>query len=650
MFIGLMLASCTPLLQGQVIDTSKRINTWRLMHQFTRFEETPLDTNMHQLHREYQPAYKQGFSYEYLGILGHAMNHVDFSRRPEPDQFLFGRAWDPYLKKPERTVFFNTRVPFTSLAYSTIPFVDWREENVEVLHTQNTTPFTNFGIEFNILAGKELYRNEETRSNRVGLFGSHAKERYSIFGTFYYNDFNADENGGLADLESFRNGELEQYFDYEVNLSDATSHYRNLSLFTTQNYHLLERQVNRDTLGNETVTGKTLSVSHQLHIQRHLKDYRDDVNPDAIPPVYRNYYYSVNNPVDSASEGRITNVFQMILGDPDYDRISARVYAGHIYRRFGSLSPVSVSYLETDTLSADPLDIDSIFTDTVEARFAAASFNDIYIGFHLAGPTTGIWDWVVSGRYYLAGYDQNNFEANATFSRSLRDRAELGLRGSLSLKRPHYFTNQYSSSFFRWEHDYPSTVEGGGEAFLKSQSTDMDLRAGVTYLSNYIYWDQEAQPRLYDRDLLVFSGYFSRHFRAGGFHSENRLLLQYTTAGEVLRLPLAAVYTSNFWMQPFFNGALITDVGFDLYTTTRYRANTYMPATSIFHLQDEEEIGGFPFLDVFLAFKISRTRIFLSYSNLLHGIGFVGNNFFTTYRYPMKPRTFRFGLVWTFYD
>ena len=35
--------------------------------------------------------------------------------------FLFGRAWDPYMKTAERTIFFNTKTPFTSLAYSTIP-------------------------------------------------------------------------------------------------------------------------------------------------------------------------------------------------------------------------------------------------------------------------------------------------------------------------------------------------------------------------------------------------------------------------------------------------------------------------------------------------------------------------------------------------
>ncbi len=621
------------------------------MHNFTRFEEVPLDTNMHQLQRDYNPAFQQGFSYEYLGNLGRAINHVDFSLRPDPDQFLFGRAWDPYLKKAERTTFFNTRTPFTSVAYSTLPVVDWREENIEALHTQNFTPFSNFGLEFNILAGKPLYENEETRVNRAGLFASHARNRYSIFGTFYYNDFKMEENGGLQDLDGFLAGDQERWWLYPVQLTGASSHFRNLSLFVTHKYNLLERQVHTDTLGNTTTTGKTLSVSHQLLIDRQLRDYRDRVDPDDLSPIYDNYYYESTEARDSASEDRISNVFQLILGDPDYDRLSARISAGYSLRRFGMLSPeFTPVFSHVDTVSTAPEVLDSIYRDSAVARFGDEYFHDVFVGFHMAGPTTGVWDWVVNGTYYLAGYRQHEFEAGATFSRELSGTVDLGIRGSIELKKPHYFTNSYSSSFFRWENDFPSQFRIKGEAFLRSEELAMDARAGATYISNYIYWDTVALPRLYDRDMLILSGYFAKHFRISGFNSDNRVLVQYTTAGEALPLPLVALYTSNYWKQVLFKGALIGDLGFDFYYTTKYRANTYMPATGIFHLQNEYDVGGFPFLDVFLTIRISRTRIFLSYNNLLHGLGFVGNNFFTTHLYPMKPRSFRAGLVWTFYD
>ena len=650
-FIFLLFSVSLTNALAQVIDTSKQINTWKLMHHYTRFEETPLDTNMHQVHRDYHPAFKQGFSYEYLGVLGHSLNHVDFFQRPEADAFLFGSGWDPYLKTPDRTIFFNTKTPFTTIAYSTIPVKEWREENIEALHTQNLSPFTNFGLDFNILAGKPLYENEETRVNRVGLFGSHAKNKYSIFGTFYYNDFKAEDHAGVVDLDGFIAGaELEPWL-YQMQLTSAQSQYRNISFFATHKYNLFERVTTTDTLGITTSTGKTLSISHQIMYDRHFKSYEDVVDPENLSAVYDNYYYEVGSPFDSVSENKLSNVFQVILGDPDYDRLSARVYAGHEFRRFGALSPFPTTvFSHVDTIALDPVAVDSVYRDSAVALFNDEYFNDVYVGFHLAGPTTGTWDWVIDGQYYLLGYYQNDFRVNATFSREFLKKADLGLRGSMELRRPHYFANHYSSSFFQWENDFPSLFRIKGEAFLQSDELEMEMRAGVAFLSNYLYWDQEALPQVYDEDILIFSGYFSKHFQVSGFNSEDKILVQYSTAKDVLRLPLVAFYSSNYWRQPLFKGALVTTLGFDLYLTTKYLASAYMPATGVFYLQNEYDLGGYPFLDVFLAFKIARTRIFVSYNNLLSGGEFLGNNYFTAYRYPMKHRHFRLGLVWTFYD
>jgi hypothetical protein len=168
-------------------------------------------------------------------------------------------------------------------------------------------------------------------------------------------------------------------------------------------------------------------------------------------------------------------------------------------------------------------------------------------------------------------------------------------------------------------------------------------------MRNYLYWDMEALPRVFDQDILVLSGSFSKHFRISGFNSEDKVLVQYTTAEDVMPLPLLAAYSSNYWRQSLFKGALVTTLGFDVYYTTKYLASAYMPPTGVFHLQDEQEVGGYPFLDVFIAFRIARTRIFASYNNLLHG-SLLGNNYFTANRYPVKPRNMKIGLVWTFYD
>ncbi len=609
-----------------------------LKHNYTRFEDVLLDTNTHQIQHDFNPAYLQGFAYESVGILGHGINHVDFMRRPDPTTFLFGRSWDPYLKTAERTVFFNTRTPFTRLSYSTIPVNDWKEETIEIMHTQNASPFTNFGIDFNILSGKPLYLNQETKTVRTGLFGSHAKNRYSIFGTFYYNDFKTlQDNGGIAHKDSFLMGAKEKWWEYEVNLSNARSRYRSLALFTTQKYNLAERKFTTDSLGNTTSTGKTLSISYQLSMGSQYKKYYDVVDLENLSPVYNSYYYLIGDAKDSAVQQNISSVLQLILGDPDYDKISARIYAGHEYRRFGMLSPDSVY-------------VDSLAADTVVSQFHTKYFNDVFLGLHLAGPTTGIWDWVIDGKYYLLGYNQNNFNLHATFSRKLGGKTDLGIRGSFNLAKPHYFTMHYSSSFYKWDNDFSSMLRVKGEAFIQSDELEMDLRVGASYITNYIYWDTLAMPRAYDKDLLVLSAHLSKHFTASGFNSDNRLLIQYSTVKEVLNLPLAAIYSSNYWKQSLFKGALVADLGFDVYLTSKYRASGYMPATGVFHLQDRNDVGMYPFLDVFFAFRIKTTRIFVSYNNVLQSVGFAGNEFFTADPYPMKPRHFRLGLQWYFYD
>ena len=636
--ISILIYATASLVNGQVIDTTRNINTWMLKHNYTRFEDVQLDTNAHQIQREYNPAYLQGFSYESLGILGHGLNHVDFMRRPDPSVFLFGRAWNPYLKTAERTVFFNTKTPFTKLSYQTILVKDWKEETIEIMHTQNASPYTNFGIDFNILSGKPLYTNQETKTVRAGLFGSHAKNRYSIFGTFYYNDFKTlQDNGGITNRDSFLTGAKENWWLYQVNLQQARSRYRNLALFTTQKYNLAERQFSTDSLGNTTSTGKTLSISYQLAMESQYKKYYDVVDLDNLSPVYSNYHYLSEAAQDSAVQQNISSVLQLILGDPDYDKISARIYAGHQYRRFGMLSPDSVY-------------VDSLASDTIMSRFQSEHFNDVFVGFHLAGPTTGVWDWVIDGKYYLLGYNQNNFNLNSTFSRELGGKTDLGIRGSFELANPHYFTMRYASSFFKWDNDFSAMLRIKGEAFISSDELEMDLRFGAAYVSNYVYWDTLAMPMAYDKDVLVLSAHMSKHFKVSGYNSDNKVLIQYTTANEVLNLPFAAIYSSNYWHQSLFKGALVADLGFDVYFTSKYRASGYMPATGAFHLQDNTDLGLYPFVDVFFAFTIKTTRIFASYNNVLQSIGFAGNDFFTAEPYPMKPRHFRLGLVWFFYD
>ncbi len=619
------------------------------MHNYSRFEDTELDTSTFRLHENFNPLYRGGDMYEQLGILGNVAQNLNFFKRPVTKQFLFASGMVPYMASPDNTTFFNTRSPYTELIYSNSLGTYGTEESVHLMHTQNMDPFSNIGLEFELLSGKELYDNEESRISRFSLFGNRTKDKYSGFGTVHYNSFNNNENGGLYNTGSFLRDSLEDNFNYDMNLLSATSGYRNIQLFYTQKFTLLEKVSNTDTLGVTTTTGRNLSFNHQIQAERNKRFYADEVSTSSLASYYDNFYYFHNAVKDSVVHDKISNTFQLILGDPYTDKLSARVYAGHEFVRYGQRSPDQYEYFSHfDTLSYSPVVLDSVFRDTADYTWNNNYFNELFVGFHLAGPPENDWYWNIDGKYYLAGYYQHNFTIDATFSRALTDSLRLGLRGGVENRNVSYYHNHYSSSFFQWDNDFSASQIIKGEAFLTSPARRFNASVTLGMLTNYQYWDEKALPAQYNPVMYIVSGILNKSFTLAGFNSVNKLLIQYTTADDVLHLPLASLKTSNYWEHGWFDNVLISQIGFDMFITTPYLGNSYMPATGVFYLQDDQIIGGYPFLDAVLSMRLKRARFFLSYNNLLSGL--VSNNYFTLANYPTKPRYLRLGLAWTFYD
>ena len=90
-------------------------------------------------------------------------------------------------------------------------------------------------------------------------------------------------------------------------------------------------------------------------------------------------------------------------------------------------------------------------------------------------------------------------------------------------------------------------------------------------------------------------------------------------------------------------------LGFDVRYFTKYSAYGNMPATSMFYLQKEDaEIGNYPYVDVFLNFKVKRTNFVVKYDHV--NTDLLSSNYFMALHYPMQRRMLKFGISWTFYD
>ena len=73
-----------------------------------------------------------------------------------------------------------------------------------------------------------------------------------------------------------------------------------------------------------------------------------------------------------------------------------------------------------------------------------------------------------------------------------------------------------------------------------------------------------------------------------------------------------------------------------------------MPATRTFYLQNEVEIGNFPFIDMALSIKVKKANIFVSYSNMFLLTG--NYNSFIAPHYPMRDSKFFFGVNWRLFN
>ena len=129
---------------------------------------------------------------------------------------------------------------------------------------------------------------------------------------------------------------------------------------------------------------------------------------------------------------------------------------------------------------------------------------------------------------------------------------------------------------------------------------------------------------------------------------KNSLIYQYVSESMPINLPVLIGYHSLYINGRLFKNALYAQLGADLYYSSSYYADAYMPASGRFYNQFEKKLGSYPYVDLFLNFMVSSARIFLKVSHLNSGLS--GNSYYTVPHYPMPDRAYKLGISWMFYD
>ena len=231
----------------------KRVMSWTTGPYVNEYKEAYMDTTFNDWYTEY-PFYKEDVDAVYLGTVGSATQSVNFFRRREFDIF---KAYAPYLTyshTPEDMPFFNTKSPYTELAYwgTLFAFKDKEEINVRFMHTQNITPEWNLAVLFQGWKAAGILQKEATSNNSLEVTTNYLGKRYVMNAGFIHHNINREENGGIQDSYMVRDTTVDAK-TIAVNLQNAQNKLSRNTFFINHSYDiLLESDLTRMTKVMET--------------------------------------------------------------------------------------------------------------------------------------------------------------------------------------------------------------------------------------------------------------------------------------------------------------------------------------------------------------------------------------------------------------
>ena len=209
-----------------------------------------------------------------------------------------------------------------------------------------------------------------------------------------------------------------------------------------------------------------------------------------------------------------------------------------------------------------------------------------------------------------------------------------------------WFEESYYSNHFRWENDFKAATYLTFDLRYNYKSYSIGVKQ--TSIANLIYFGTDAYPTQHDGMFSIREAYVSFFQSLGRFELEGFASLQKSSKEEVMHLPLVLGQLKVGYSQPIFRKAATLHPSLTVRYFTKYYADAYMPATRTFYLQNEVEIGNFPFIDLALAIKVKKAHIYAAYSNMFLLTG--NYNSFIAPHYPMRDSKIFIGVNWRLFN
>lgn len=599
----------------------------------------------------------------YNGNIVSPLQSMIFFDRQRKVDFLFADAYSPFLLTMEDVRFYNTTIPYSTIAYKK-GFKTYHEDNdLDFSFTGNLNRRLNLGATINYLNGAGHYPNQAGKRVNLSVFGSYNGDHYTCQGGFLFNSLSNFENGGITDPSEV-GGEINSE-DLPVNL-EGMSGLRYISGFWNHQYSICTERENktkwpvvnpetkqqemRDTVITEYIP--VITFQHSFEINQAVKRYREQ---KASQDFFEHNYFNTSTTSDSAAVLNIRNVLSVTF-EEEFNKwlhFGAQVYAINECQR------VAYSRTDTSTLFLEPFnqDLSTLMSSAMHLQgdtvMTGKWMNNTWVGGALY-KNRGKWvRYGFDGSVCVVGYKLGEFQVNGHVNGEFpvgRDTLTLKAQAYIKNEQPSWYLQHFRSNHFRWDNDFNKTYRFrvGGEVAYPTQWVVPRVQVNFENLTKYIYFGKDGLPVQHDGNIQVLAVDADLDIRAKFFHLDNKVIWQMSSSS-ALPLPALSLYHNlyfDFWVKK----AMAIQVGVDMRYNTKYYAPLLNPATGQFCIQDETKVGNYPILNVYGNFyvKLIRLKFFAQFQHFNYY--FMSKNYFSMPGYPYNPPCLRAGLAWHFYN
>ena len=659
----------------------KRIVTWehdRYFNDVKNLRDQWVDTSYNRNFHEY-PFFKQDVNASYLGVIGSPTQLYNYFKRQEEDNAIFYTPYLMYSYTAENLPQYNTKTPYTELAYWGTLFANQTKEesNIKILTTQNITPKLNFTLEYRRFGGNGMLKREDTDNRTAVIAANYTGEKYLMHAGFIYNRVERSENGGIIDPMWIRDTTVDAK-EIDVYLRNAENKLKKNTVFLDQTYRIpfsfKSREERMEIRRNEAVrdsilaSGDSLAIAalkakeeselalaaekadtagintdvttafigHSSEYSVFRKTYKDVINDEAGKEFYHDrFYINPTTSMDSMRVMRFENRAFLRLQPWKDDAIVSKIDVG-----IGDKLLNHFSFSPTDYLQGS--------TNVIQ--------NSVYLYAGANGQFKKYLTWNAKGDYTFLGSEINDFgiEGNLKmnaypFRRDRKSPLTLEAHFETSLREPDYYEQHLYTNHYKWDNDFSKISKTKAEASLSIPRWKMAASFGYALLSNNIYYDTLGIVRQNTKPMSVMTATLNKDFRIWKFHLDHKATFQLSSNEEVMPLPMLALNLRYYLQFDVVKNVMQMQIGANGTFTTKWYAPAYNPVLGVFHNQNVEKFGNSPYIDVFANIQWKRVSLFFKAVNLNMGWPLKKADYFSAAGYIMPQRAFKFGISWPFW-